>query len=150
MRVTAEIITDEQIRQLRASLPASPEVGSVNWGRARECEWALSRGQGFIPDAAIDDVHERRMLARARCAEILNARAVIETVVHEATEAELGQAMRLIARQVVERGPAGAEGDEKIKLRLDDESTRKTWETVQRAKQEVASWPAWKRGSDAE
>ena len=35
----------------------------------------------------------------------------------------------------------------KVKLKLDDE-TRPTWEAVQRAKAEVADWPAWKRGED--
>lgn len=35
---------------------------------------------------------------------------------------------------------------EKIKIRLDDPETRALWDTAQRAKQEVASWPAWKRG----
>jgi len=37
----------------------------------------------------------------------------------------------------------------KIKLKLDDPETRAIWETVQRAKAEVASWPAWKRGEEA-
>jgi hypothetical protein len=36
----------------------------------------------------------------------------------------------------------------KIKLKLDDPETRAIWETVQRAKAEVASWPAWKRGEE--
>jgi hypothetical protein len=36
----------------------------------------------------------------------------------------------------------------KIKLNLDDQGTRAVWETAQRAKAEVASWPAWKRGDD--
>lgn len=34
----------------------------------------------------------------------------------------------------------------KLKLRLDDQHTRAVWETVKRAKDEVAGWPAWKRG----
>ncbi len=38
----------------------------------------------------------------------------------------------------------------KLKLRLDDPQTRAVWETVQRAKEEVASWPAWKRGEESE
>jgi hypothetical protein len=37
----------------------------------------------------------------------------------------------------------------KIKLKLDDQETRAVWETAQRARAEVASWPAWKRGEDA-
>jgi len=36
----------------------------------------------------------------------------------------------------------------KIKLKLDDQETRAVWETAQRAKAEVASWPAWKRGEE--
>jgi hypothetical protein len=36
----------------------------------------------------------------------------------------------------------------KLKLKLDDPQTRAVWETVQRAKLEVASWPAWKRGEE--
>jgi hypothetical protein len=72
--VTADTITDEQIRALRASLPAAPEFGGFDWQRARECEWALSKGAGFVVDAARDDLEQRRALARARCAEILNRR----------------------------------------------------------------------------
>jgi len=34
----------------------------------------------------------------------------------------------------------------KLKLKLDDQHTRAVWETVKRAKDEVAGWPAWKRG----
>lgn len=34
----------------------------------------------------------------------------------------------------------------KIKLRLDDHETRAVWDAAQKAKTEVASWPAWKRG----
>lgn len=36
----------------------------------------------------------------------------------------------------------------KIKIRLDDPETRAVWEAALRAKREVASWPAWKRGDD--
>jgi hypothetical protein len=36
----------------------------------------------------------------------------------------------------------------KVKLRLDDPETRAVWAAVQRAKAEVASWPAWKRGEE--
>jgi hypothetical protein len=36
----------------------------------------------------------------------------------------------------------------KVKLKLDDQETRAVWETAQRAKADVASWPAWKRGED--
>ncbi len=34
----------------------------------------------------------------------------------------------------------------KLKLRLDDPHTRKVWQAIQRAKAEVAVWPAWKLG----
>jgi hypothetical protein len=36
----------------------------------------------------------------------------------------------------------------KVKLKLDDQETRAVWETAKRAKAEVTSWPAWKRGAD--
>jgi hypothetical protein len=36
----------------------------------------------------------------------------------------------------------------KLKLKLDDPQTRAVWDTVQRAKEEVANWPAWKRGEE--
>jgi hypothetical protein len=36
--------------------------------------------------------------------------------------------------------------DWKIKIRIDDPETRAVWETAQKAKAEVASWPPWKRG----
>lgn len=38
----------------------------------------------------------------------------------------------------------------KVKINLDDPETRAVWDTVQRAKDEVASWPAWKRGEAPE
>jgi hypothetical protein len=34
----------------------------------------------------------------------------------------------------------------KLKIRIDDEETRALWETAKKAKAEVESWPAWKRG----
>jgi len=36
----------------------------------------------------------------------------------------------------------------KIKIRIDDPQTRAVWETAQKAKTEVDSWPAWKRGEE--
>lgn len=36
----------------------------------------------------------------------------------------------------------------KIKLKLDDQETRAVWDAAQKAKTEVASWPAWKRGEE--
>lgn len=37
----------------------------------------------------------------------------------------------------------------KIKIRLDDPKTRAVWDTVLRAREEVAAWPAWKRGEES-
>ena len=34
----------------------------------------------------------------------------------------------------------------KIKIKLDDPQTLAIWNAAQKAKAEVASWPAWKRG----
>jgi hypothetical protein len=34
----------------------------------------------------------------------------------------------------------------KLTILIDDPETRAIWETAQRAKAEVARWPAWKRG----
>ena len=36
----------------------------------------------------------------------------------------------------------------KIKLKLDDQETRAVWDAAQKAKTEVASWPAWTRGEE--
>jgi hypothetical protein len=36
----------------------------------------------------------------------------------------------------------------KIKICLDDPETRAIWNAALRARDEVASWPAWKRGED--
>jgi len=79
--ITAETITDEQIRALRdelvseiARLASTPEAWTMPLDKAlRETDWALSRGWGFVVDAACDDLHDRRQAARARCAEIINA-----------------------------------------------------------------------------
>lgn len=38
----------------------------------------------------------------------------------------------------------------KLKIVIDDPETRAVWETVQRANAEVAAWPAWKRGEQAD
>ena len=32
----------------------------------------------------------------------------------------------------------------KLKIRIDDDETRALWETAQKAKAEVESWPSWK------
>jgi len=71
MQITADTVTDEQIRQLRDSIP---DDGGINAARRAECDWALSRGAGFVSDAARDDLENRRLLARARCADLINAR----------------------------------------------------------------------------
>ena len=36
----------------------------------------------------------------------------------------------------------------KIKISLENPEIRKIWETALAAREEVASWPAWKRGDD--
>jgi hypothetical protein len=80
--ITADTITDEQIRQLReelvaeiARLASTPELWTMPLDKAlREADWALSHGLGFVVNAACDDLADRRRAARARCAEILNAR----------------------------------------------------------------------------
>ena len=36
----------------------------------------------------------------------------------------------------------------KIKICLDDPEVRAIWNAALRAQEEVASWPAWKRGED--
>lgn len=62
--LTADTITNEQIRELRDDLRALRL-----WGLTRaECEVALGPNDGELARLA-------RRLARARCAEILNARA---------------------------------------------------------------------------
>lgn len=38
----------------------------------------------------------------------------------------------------------------KLKIVIDDPETRAVWETAQRAKAEVAAWPAWKRGDQTD
>lgn len=40
----------------------------------------------------------------------------------------------------------GVKGHAKLRISLDDPETRAIWETAKRAKAEVESWPAWKRG----
>ena len=80
--ITADTITDEQIRVLReelvseiARLATTPEAWTIPLDKAlQEADWALSRGWGFVVDAACDVLQDRRRAARARCAEILNAR----------------------------------------------------------------------------
>ena len=37
----------------------------------------------------------------------------------------------------------------KIKISLEDPETRAIWNAALRARDEVARWPAWKRGEDA-
>lgn len=70
--ITADTITDEQIRELRSSLR---EAGHSDTTYTHECDWALSRGNGLAPDSSIiDGLNARRNVARARCAQILNAR----------------------------------------------------------------------------
>ena len=80
--ITADTITDEQIKALRADLvseiarlASTPEAWTMPLDKAlQETDWALSRGWGFVVDTACDVLQDRRQAARARCAEILNAR----------------------------------------------------------------------------
>jgi hypothetical protein len=81
--ITADTITDEQIRQLRDELVAeiagsrAPlEAWTMPLDKALcEADWALSHGWGFVSDDdACAAIRDRRRAARARCAEILNAR----------------------------------------------------------------------------
>lgn len=82
MRVTAETITDDQIRELRAALvseiarlASTPEAWTMPLDKALvEADWALSRGVGSVDGSVLDDLQDRRRAARARCAEIWNAR----------------------------------------------------------------------------
>lgn len=36
----------------------------------------------------------------------------------------------------------------KIKISIDDDKTRRIWASCLQAREEVASWSAWKRGDD--
>lgn len=72
MNVTADNITDEQIRDLRERTKAAPrtdiiEVHRERLGLIETCDLAL----GETLNQRRDDVHA---FARARCAEIINAR----------------------------------------------------------------------------
>jgi hypothetical protein len=80
--ITADTITDAQIRQLRdelvaeiARLASTPEAWSMPLDKAVcEADWALSHGWGFVSnDDACAAIRDRRRAARARCAEIINA-----------------------------------------------------------------------------
>ena len=64
MKLTADNITDDQIRELRAHLGSETYAESSN--DAAACEVAIAAPVGSL----------RRVQARARCAEILNARSV--------------------------------------------------------------------------
>lgn len=74
--ITADTITDDQIKELRgeliteiARLASTPEAWTMPLDKAlQEAAWALS--QGFADDA----LQDRKRAARIRCAEILNAR----------------------------------------------------------------------------
>jgi hypothetical protein len=81
--ITADTITDDQIRALRddlvseiARLASTPEAWTMPLDKAlRETDWALSGGTGSIDGVARDALQDRRRAARARCAEILDARS---------------------------------------------------------------------------
>lgn len=70
MKLTADTITDEQIRELRDSvLVHEAAAADVH----RMCQDAL--GNFHSGRLAADAISERIDYARARCAELLNARA---------------------------------------------------------------------------
>ena len=64
MTLTADSITDDQIRELRARLGSETYAGASN--DAAACDVAIAAPVGSL----------RRVQARARCAEILNARRI--------------------------------------------------------------------------
>lgn len=41
-------------------------------------------------------------------------------------------------------------GKTRVKIRVDDEKTRRIWEAAGRAERAVEQWPAWKTGDDTE
>jgi len=69
--LTADTITDEQIRELRDALLAD-DIRSIQGGEYRECQIALGLWSVSLNQPASKP---RVLAARARCAEILNARA---------------------------------------------------------------------------
>lgn len=79
LMLTGATITDDQIRTLRAVLVSeiarladTPEAWTMPLDRAlQETDWALSHNWGADDK---DIFRDRRLAARSRCAEILNAR----------------------------------------------------------------------------
>ena len=63
MKLTADTINDDQIRELRVRLGSETYAGSSD--DAADCEVAIAAPVGSL----------RRVQARARCAAILNARS---------------------------------------------------------------------------
>ena len=70
--VTADNITDEQIRKLRDSSMAE-------WRQAGDWDWRLRLTIELCDSAVSDALDHGGRYARARCAEILNAEARGET-----------------------------------------------------------------------
>jgi hypothetical protein len=72
VKLTADTITDEQIRELAA---ANEAVGARSLAIATDCMQALTPdGAHLLPLYTVDDYAQLKRAARARCAEILNAR----------------------------------------------------------------------------
>lgn len=68
--ITADTITDEQIRELASDIVAAGGAGT--WENEL-CRWALVQVDMLDPDG--EERAHKVHRARARCAEILNARA---------------------------------------------------------------------------
>lgn len=82
--ITAAIITNDQIRALRKELvteigrlASTPEAWTMPLDKAlHETDWALSQAWWDLTVGGdCDGLQARRQAARARCAEILNARS---------------------------------------------------------------------------
>ena len=75
--VTAETITDEQIRRLHRDVFADEDCDQVDRQEIDLLEYRATMPPERSSRAGIDD--RERSQARARCAELLNARAITTT-----------------------------------------------------------------------
>jgi hypothetical protein len=74
--LTAESVTDEQIRHLQASTPLTADTITVEQCAALRSTFAPRSKLWLLANIACSEVHGiARITARARCAEILNARS---------------------------------------------------------------------------
>lgn len=128
--ITADTITDEQIRALYACIPND---GGINAARRQACEVALF-------DVHSVDAEERRRIARARCAELLNARP---SAIHLKGDSAPGYdaAMPKDDKPRMGRPPrAGETATEIITVRA-TEDERAAWERAAKADGEsLAGW----------